>query len=279
MVRHLVPAGLLLAPLPLFAQPCLPCPPVPCQPVFVVPGCAPALGTVVQPKPPTVVPERMDGPKKPQVNADEGRNDHAKPAPAEAKRDEPKKGEPDKIAPVSGAERITPPAVPAVPPKPAPGKSEFDFPIPKAEPTPPAKPKEAEADLPPLGEKLPAQPEPKSGEKPKDAKPSFDFDIPKPAQPTEANKTTVRSSPLADARLTAADVYPRTGPGPKTVVFVNKSGRDVLLTVGGTTTTLPSKTVLTVDAGAKIVWQVGGEAERTETLPADGGGLDVVIRN
>ncbi len=230
----------------------------------------PTNGTVQPTKPPpTVVPERMEPPKKPVNDAPK---DFATPIPVE-----PKKPEPDKIAPVGG-DKIAPPGVPPTPPK-----SDFDFTIPKDNSTPLAKPREADGDLPPLGDKLPPKPEPKKDDKPKDDKPKgeksgFDVEFPKLAQPTEANKTIVRSSPLADERGTVADVYPRTGSGPKQVVFVNKSGRDVLLTVDGKTTTLPTKNVLKIEAGAKIVWQVGGEAERTDSVPAESNGLDVVIR-
>lgn len=331
MVRQLlVPVALAVVLIPDWAaafNPCTPCPPVylpPCPPVgtvivsgpvYTTPGCLPTSGTVAPAEGPTVIPERMEQPKKPQVMAEPPKvmpvkgEEFAAPKPAETtpKPEEvtprsfdrtTKPAESQAITPVAPQpeskkvvdpkpnDRIPSPAVPPAPPtKKDLGKFEFDLPpigeVPTAKPMPeqpkPVDPKPAD----------PKPADPKPAEKPKtpDKLPEFNFDLPKVdsgvAQPVEANKpSTSNSSPLAD-KSAEVDVYPREGkPTVKTrgVTFVNKSARDILLTVDGQTTTLPSKTVLTVDLPAAFKWQIGGEPERSEKVPDGSSGLDVVIR-
>lgn len=314
MVRHLlVPALLAVAvvPLPALAQyyPCV-CPPVYlppcCPPVGVVvvsgpvAGCVPTVGSVVPQKPPTVVPERMEQPKKPEVKAEPSKEIPAKaeePAPKLAdpvfKPVDPKPVEPQplkpilpapdekKVAPpITGSDRIPAPAVPPSPPaKPGLGKMDFDVPplgdVPPPGDAPPAKPQPAEA--------TPADPSKSKAPEKMNKLPEFNFDLPKVdnAQPVEANKKTVaNSSPLADR--TVVDVYPRDGKdvvsATRGVTFVNKSDRDILLTVDGKTTTLPSKTVLKADVPVAFKWQIGGGPERSEKVPDGSPGVDVVIR-
>jgi hypothetical protein len=287
-----------------------PCPPVGTVivsgPVHFPPGCLPTAGTVAPPaQGPQVIPERMEQPKKPQVTADPPKEvpvkaeELATPREAEAtpKQAEPqpmKPAEPLPIKPIApqpeskkvvdpqpGGDRIPSPAVPPSPPvKNDLGK--FDFDLPPLGEVPTSKPVPEQA--------KPAEPKPAAGktaDKPKTPEklPEFNFDLPKAdggvAQPVEANKpSTSNSSPLAD-KTTEVDVYPRDGkPTAKTrgVTFVNKSARDILLTVDGQTTKLPSKTVLAVDLPAAFKWQIGGEAERSEQVPDGSSGLDVVIR-
>lgn len=316
MVRHLLVPALLavaLMPLPARAQyyPCV-CPPVylpPCPPAGVVVvsgpvmmGCVPTTGTVVPPKPPTVVPERMEPPKKPEVKAEPMKEVPAKaeepttpkladpvfepvePKPADPqplKVVPPTRDEPKVVPPATGADRIPAPAVPPSPPAKSDLKT-MDFEVPPLGDVPPAKPQPAEP--------TPVKPEPPkaAADNPKapakmNKLPEFDFDLPKVdnAQPVEANKKTVaNSSPLADR--TVVDVFPRDGKdvvsATRGVTFVNKSDRDILLTVDGKTTTLPSKTVLKADVPAAFKWQIGGGPERSEKVPDGSPGVDVVIR-
>lgn len=322
MLRHLlVPALFAVALVPIAATaqyPCV-CPPVylpPCPPSGVVivsgtvAGCAPTTGTVVPPKPPTVIPERMEQPKKPEVKAEP-----MKEIPAKAEEVEtPKLGDPvfkpvdptpapmkpaDPLPPVNidpkPPERLVVPPTRTEPKVVPPTPRNDTIPAPAVPPTPPAKPGLGKMDfeVPPVGDPPPAKPQPAEGTPAEPAKhkapekmnklPDFNFDLPKVdnAQPVEANKKTVaNSSPVADR--TQVDVYPRDGKdvvsASRGVTFVNKSDRDILLTVDGKTTTLPSKTVLTADVPAAFKWQIGGGPERSEKVPDGSPGVDVVIR-
>lgn len=123
---------------------------------------------------------------------------------------------------------------------------------------------------------IPATPEP--------AKPAADlpqFELP-PLPELAPPKTTAKSSPLnADG---VADVYPVAGPAPadraaaRTVGFVNKSARDVILTVAGRMTTLPRGQYLQLKLPAQFAWQIGGEPARDVTVPDTAPGVDVIIR-
>jgi len=345
MVRQLlVPVLLAVVLIPDWASAFNPCPPPvylqPCQAGYVIVSgpvygrpvgdCVPTAGTVGPQKVPTIIPERMEQPKKPQVMAEPSKEIPAKaeelatPKPAEAspvkapeplpikpitpaeatpikpiepmpvKPAEPKpvepQPEPKKIVPPITSDRIPTPAVPPTPPAKA-DKSKWDFDLPpigelpplKPEPVKPAQPEPAKPELPKI--------DPKTAEKPKtpeklDQIPPFNIELPKVdsgvAQPVEANKpTTSNSSPLANKR-TEVDVFPRDGSNvvsaKRGVTFVNKSARDVSLTIDGQTATLPSKTVLKVDLPAAFKWQIGTEPERSEKVPDGSPGIDVVIR-
>lgn len=303
MVRQLLaPALLAVLLVPDWAaayNPCV-CPPPPCPPAYTLPvvyyvspvGCLPTTGTVA-PAAPTIVPERMEAPKKeePKKEIPAKAEEFATPKPAdpkpepkkeEAKKEEPKKEE--KPLPPLG-EKIPPPSVPPVPPV----KSDLppfdlvppigELPKPMPEKIEPVKPQ------PELPKPLPPITPVKEAPKPPDKLPAFDIDIPKPdlpAQPVEANKPVEsKKVAVASERVSEVDVYARDGKpsGVKRgVSFVNKSARDILLTVDGQTTTLPSKTVLKVDLPAAFKWQIGGEPERTQTVPDGSSGVDVVIR-
>lgn len=320
MVRHLlVPALLAVLCLPDWAtafDPCV-CPP----PAYVSPyppvrgvvvygpvaNCQPVAGTVAPSQPPpTVVPERMEVPKKPQVTADPPKTMPAKaeevvdpkPAPLPVlKPADPKPAEPTPVKPaepmavkpvepkpepkqvVPPTERIQTPPVPPAPPATKPELGKLDFEIPPIGDVPLAKPQPAEE---------PKKPSAKASETPNTPEklPEFNFDLPKVeggmAQPVEANKKTVaNSSPLSD-KPAEVDVFPRDGKDVLTakrgVTFVNKSARDILLTVDGRTLTLPSKTVMTAELPATFKWQIGGEPERSEKVPDGSPGIDVVIR-
>jgi hypothetical protein len=308
MVRQLlVPALLALLLVPDWAaayNPCV-CPPPPCQPVVIygppVVCCPPTTGAVA-PAGPTIVPERMAAPKKQPAEAEPKKEvpakaeEYAAPKPAdpkpepkkeEAKKEEPRKEEPkkeEKPLPPLG-DKIPAPSVPPVPPV----KSDLppfdlvppigDLPRPSPEKDEPVKPQpETPKPLPPITPM-------KEAPKPPDKLPAFDIDLPKPdlpAQPVEANKP-VESKKVAvgGERVSEVDVYARDGKptgAKRGVTFVNKSARDILLTVDGQTTTLPSKTVLTVDLPASFKWQIGAEPEREQTVPSGSSGVDVVIR-
>lgn len=344
MVRQLlVPVFLAVILVPDWASAVNPCsPPVylpPCQPGYVIVSgpvyarpvgdCVPTAGTVGPPKAPTVVPERMEPPKKPEVKFESSREIPAKaeelatpkaaeaspvktpeplpikpvvpmpmkptePAPAKPAEAKPVEPQPEakKVVPPIGNDRIPSPTVPPAPPAKAnPGEWNFDVPpigelppakleLVKPEPTKPAQPEPAKPE--------PPKADPKSAEKPKATEPlpPFNIDLPKVeanvAQPVEANKpTTANSSPLAN-KLTEVEVFPREGSDAVTarrgVSFVNKSARDVQLTINGQTTTVPSKNVLRVEVPAAFKWQIGTEPERSEKVPDGVPGIDVVIR-
>lgn len=315
MVRHLlVPALLAVLILPDWAtafDPCVCPPPVVtyCPPVrgIVVYGpvvnCVPTAGTVAPTQGPTIVPERMEPPKKPQVAAEPPKTvpvkaeepEAPKPAPLPAvKFEEAKPAEPMPVKPVepkadpkqvvppkTDSDRIPVPAVPPAPPATKPDLGKLDFDIPPIGDVPLAKPQPAPSDAP----KTPAA-KPSDAPKTPEKLPEFNFDLPKVdggmAQPVEANKKTVaNSSPLSD-KPAEVDVYTRDGKNVLTakrgVTFVNKSARDILLTVDGQTVTLPSKTVMTAELPAAFKWQIGGEPERSEKVPDGSPGVDVVIR-
>jgi hypothetical protein len=321
MVRQLlIPALLAVLCAPDWAtafDPCVCPPPVyvsPCPPVrgVVVYGpvvnCQPVAGTVAPTQGPTIVPERMEQPKKPQVTADPPKmmpvkaEEPVAPKPAPLpifKPEEPKPTEPMAVKPVEPmpvkpiepkpeskqvvppTERIQTPAVPPAPPATKPDLGKLDFDIPPIGDVPLAKPQPAPSDTPKTPAAKPTE-TPKTPEK----LPEFKFDLPKAeggmAQPVEANKKTVaNSSPLSD-KVAEVEVFPRDGSNvvaaKRGVTFVNKSARDILLTVDGRTVTLPSKTVMTADLPAAFKWQIGGEPERSEKVPDGSPGIDVVIR-
>jgi hypothetical protein len=229
----------------------------PCPPMFLTPmvACPPVTPA---PRGPTVVPERMAD-TKPPVTA-------APPAVPKAA--------PSVIRQAGNEERLPPmpvpipvPPRPVVDPQPAPPKMSVELAPPKAI--------IEESDKP---DSLPAFSLPaKEKESPTDL-PKFDL----PPLPPLAPPTTAKSSPLnADA---VADVYPVAGPAPadraatRSVSFVNKSSRDVILTVAGKMTTLPSGQYLQVTLPATFAWQIGGEKERHVTVPDTAPGVDVVLR-
>lgn len=276
------------------------CPPVYTPPVACLPAgpfAGPSAGPTPAPRGPIVVPERM-----PEGKQSTGTNLES--------RAEPKAAP---IRPVSAEERTPsqPPApmpipVPSVPARP------LGEPIPRAttelappkaateetqKPAVPAVPAAPLPDFPPLGldkPEPPKSPEPVKVEpaKPEQAKPKATdplptFELPPlpplaPAQPVSSEKPTVaKSSPLnADP---VADVYPTAGTiadraAKRSVGFINKSGRDLLLTVEGKTTTLPAGQYLRVDLPATFTWQLGGDKERAVTVPDTAPGVSVVIR-
>lgn len=262
------------------------CPPVYAPPVTYLP-------TTPAPKGPRVIPERMPEPK---------------PVPPAATRAEPKEIELSPIRPASAEERSQPVPgpmpipIPSVPPRPfgepIQRSSAVDFAPPKAAgeeaQKPPVKPLPL-PEFPPLGLDKPAElpkavdPIKVAPAKPTESKsdPLPTFELPPlpplaPAQPISSEKPTVaKSSPLnADA---VAEVYPTAGSltdrdAKRSVGFINKSNRDIVLTVEGKTTTLPRGQYLQLDLPAKFAWQIGGEKEREVTVPDAAPGVSVVIR-
>ena len=247
-------------------------PPVYLPPAVACPPVTPA------PKGPTVIPERMAEPR-----AVEPKTSTPKVMSADAKTDP--KPAPSVIRTVGNEERLPPMPIPVPPrpvaePQPSLPKMTLDLAPPKAiieeSQKPAVKP-----------DPLPSFPLPGKDKEPKaDPLPAFDLPPlpplapPQPAAPDAP--TTAKSSPLnADA---AADVYPVSGPAPadraakRSVGFVNKSGRDVVLTVAGKLTTLPAGHALQMTLPAKFAWQIGGEKERHVTVPDAARGVDVVIR-
>lgn len=314
MARHLLaPAAVLFAAGIASAQYPVYCPPpyhpplpvvVCCPPVACVP-CPPAVGvvgsatpkTTGEPKAPQIVPERMpekDQPKK-ETKADPpaAPREFATPKPAEP-TPEPKSESKSDVTPAGGTVPPIPIPTPAVPMTPKPKEPEpaaakpalpaFEFTPPPAE-LPKAKDTVPPLPIPPAKTDAPKAEEKVGAPGPL---PAFDIDFPKPApaQPVEANKPVVaKSSPLSGGgREVTVDVYPVDGPAPvspaakRTIGFINKSDRDLLLTIDGKMVTLPSKNVLRAELPAAVRWQVGGGEERDLTVPPTAPGVDVVIR-
>lgn len=258
--------------------------PVYLPPVQACPPASPA------PRGPQVIPERMAEPKS-TTKAEE-----TKPAPAAPTA-------PTAIRTIGNEERLPPMPVPLQPTtdrQPTAARPTTDLATPKAATEESHRPAVKPDPLPafpdlgkpadPKADRLPAFPDLSKPTDPKaDRLPAFD-DLPPlpplapplPAASELPAKTTVKSSPLnADG---VAGVYPLAGPRPavqtskRSVGFVNKSERDLLLTVGGKTTTLPSGHYLRLDLPPTFIWQIGGEKEREITVPTDAPGVDVVIR-
>jgi hypothetical protein len=275
--------------------------PAPCPPQFLPPPvavclpvvCCPvaAAPTTTAPGTPTIVPERMQGqpkvdPKK-DVKADPPAGGFA--APVAVESPERKPAPPAEVTPAAATTEkgnIPPAAVPMIPKASDPPKPKDD--LPKFELPPLQEPPKQPGTLPPLDLPVKADDQPKGdAPKPSAGLPAFEVTFPKGdgvAQPVEANKSSVsKASPLRDERRPVVDVYPVAGPPPaasalRAVGFVNKSDRDVLLTVNGKMTTLPAKNVLRADLPATFKWQIGGEPEREQRVPAAAPGVDVVIR-
>ncbi len=275
----------------------------PVLPVYWLPCCPPATATV---KPasdtPTVVPERMDPPK-----VDEPKPNMA--TPREAQSPEKPKLQPanPEIPPLTIPKQELPvepkPETPAPQPQPKPATPEpapklpgFELPvIPEKKPKSPGAdlqlPEPPTATLPKLelpGLELPNQNapiKPVAAELP--ALPKLELpglDSPA-AQPVEAKKQIVNASPLsAKANAGQYDIFPVEGEAPKSptapraIGFVNKSERDILLTVEGQSVVLPAKTIIRTPLPPKFTWQLGGDTEHTEIVPSQASGLDIVIR-
>lgn len=313
VVYNYAPAPVVYAPVtypapPVFAGACV-SGPVYSEPVVIGPvvGCPPAAPT---PKGPTVVPERMPEGKQSVGPPAEPRAEPKATGPSPVR---PVSGEERTPA---APQPIPIPSVPSRPlGEPLPRATGVEFAPPKAatgeSQKPPAKPL-ALPDFPPLGlEKpgeLPKGPEPTktdpakveplkpepvkpepakpvTSDKPKDPLPTFELPpLPPlaPAQPVSSEKPTeVKSSPLnADP---VADIYPAAGTvtdpvAKRSIGFINKSERDVMLTVAGKLVALPRGQFLRLDLPATFTWQIRGEQEREVTVPDTAPGVSVVIR-
>jgi hypothetical protein len=62
------------------------------------------------------------------------------------------------------------------------------------------------------------------------------------------------------------------------VGFWNVTGRDVTLTVDGRPRLLPRNRSVTLDLSRRFTWHIDREAPRTEQVPADRPGLEIVLR-
>jgi len=226
---------------PLFA------PPPPCQPVRVLPACPPPVHYYYLQTPtlapPTVKPEP------------------AKPAVPKAEVEPP-----PTIRPVvASPEPANPPTIP-------PTNLKFDpIPVPSAVPSP-AIPSPA---LPPA---IPGVP---------DFKPAEGQKVPPIVPPLsipDLTSSTSKSSPLTGRTKAAVDVYPVDGAAPvslealRKVVFFNHADREVKLTLGGKTVTVPRKHSVTAEVPVEFVWRLDEEADRTTKIPVEAPGVDIVIR-
>lgn len=279
--------------------------PIVSAPLVACPPASPA------PKGPTVIPERMAEPKQTTGTTDPRAEPKAAGpspiSPVSAEERQPQQPPAPAPTPISIPPSPMPIPITSVPPRPV------SEPIPRATELAPPKAAIEEAqkpplkpltlpDFPPLGldKPEPAKPEPgpvkpepmklepakpATTDKPKDPLPAFELPpLPPlaPAAPVSSEKPTeVKSSPLNEAVV--VDVYPTAGTladraAKRSVGFINKSGRDILLTVDGKITTLPSGQYLRVDLPAKFTWQLGGEKEREVVVPDAAPGVSVVIR-
>jgi hypothetical protein len=321
----MVPCATALVLLPSLGNAQAPCAPVvyyhPCTPVVYYPSvmvaqpvylgslpygdCPPALATVA-PTQPTIVPERMAAPKKPDEKKPEEKKsvkvdpplEFSKPREAESspmvkpaaatKEKEPVK-EPAKEDKIPALDLPTKPTPKPVEKPSEPKKTELpafelpslpDAPTPKK--TPDTLPKIDSTALP-----IPMTVKPQDTPKNDLALPSFDIPLPmgEPAKQVEANKTSVsKASPIAAERESRFDLFPVDGAAPasptakRLIGFINKSAKDVLLTVDGQSVVLPAKTVIRAELPAKFTWQLGTDDERKETVGNTSPGLDIVIR-
>jgi hypothetical protein len=253
--------------------------PVFCPPLMFTPptGCLIPVEPEVSPRTPTIIPERMPeqpktDPKKLSAQPEPPNAGFATPVAAETPDPKPN------FSPLQNTtEKIPPPAVPKTTDLPK-------FALPAA-----SEPAKQPSSLPALDIPPPKVDAAKPNQTPKTpgTLPTFNMVFPNSevAQPVEANKPSVsRSSPLTEKRTTVADVYAVAGSVPvsntstRAVGFVNKSNRDLLLTINGKIVTLPTKNVLRAELPASFRWQVGDEDERTVTVPPSAPGVDIVIR-
>ena len=267
--------------------------------------CPPAVATV-GPSQPTIVPERMAPAKKP----DEKKREEKKPEEKKSVKVEPplefskpreaeaspmvkpaaatKEKEPVKEEKIPALDLPTKPVPKPVEKPIEPKKMELpafelptlpDAPAPKS---PGTLPKIDSTALP-----IPMTVKPQDTPKNDLALPSFEIPLPvgEPAKQVEANKTSVsKASPIAAERDSRFDLFPVDGAAPasptakRLVGFINKSAKDVLLTVDGQSVVLPAKTLIRAELPAKFTWQLGTDDERKETVGSTSPGLDIVIR-
>ena len=278
--------------------------------------CPPAVATVA-PTQPTIVPERMAEPKKPEEKKPEEKKsvkveptlEFSKPREAEAsplvkpvgnKEKEPMK-EPAKEEKIPALDIPTKPVAKPVEKSveklPEPKKMDlpsFDFAPPVLPVTPGPKPPESlpkiDSSALPIPMTVKPQDTPKAAVPPVKSDvnlPSFDIPLPmgEPAKQVEANKTSVsKASPIAAERESRFDVFPVDGAAPasptakRQIGFINKSARDVLLTVDGQSVVLPASMAIRTELPAKFTWQLGTDDERKEAVGNTCPGLDIVIR-
>ena len=254
------------------------------SPIFLQ-GCTPVLGEIASPaEKPKLVPDKM--PTTPKVQEEKAPDEKKPPLTADVKVPPSDLAKPRPVnvdvKPATGRGDSLVPGQ-SLPTKPVKDElSGFELTIPIAPVVKPKDdPKPEPAKIPPI--ELPNYKD-KPAAKPGEELPAFDIPLPM-AQPVEAEKRSVsKSSPLAAERASTVDVYPVDGAAPssptakRAIGFINKSGRDLLLTIDGRSVILPAKNVLRTDLTATFKWQIGGEQERSESVPMASPGLDIVIR-
>jgi len=288
-----------LFPVVSFAQyPCyrpvyvVPCGPVTYAPRFVVAqpiavgtvDCAPGVAIVGTPaEAPKPVPKVMDAPKKQEPKIEEKKGAAA--LPLSTPLSQPREAE-GVITPAASLAPRDTPTIPAMqlPLAPAPAPAPVKLETPKKDVLP-----DINGDLPPLEFVLPKlldQAKPDAAAKPTRPEiPTFEIPLPM-SQPVEANKKQVtQASPLNAERNNRVDIYTVEGEAPssptakRVVGFINKSARDVLLTVDGQSVVLPAKNLIRAELPASFTWQIGGEAAKSQVIGSTVAGLDIVIRN
>ncbi len=268
--------------------------------------CPPAVATVA-PAQPMIVPERMAVPKKPDEKKPEEKKsvkvdpplEFSKPREAEAspmvKPAANKVKEPMKEEKIPALDLPSKPVTKPEDPKKLDLPS-FDFTPPSLPVTPAPKSPESLPNIDstalPIPKTIKPQDTPKLEVPPTKGNgdlnlPSFEIPLPmgEPAKQVEANKTSIsKASPLAAERESRFDVFPVDGAAPSSpaakrmIGFINKSARDVLLTVDGQSVVLPAKTLIRAELPAKFTWQIGTDDERKEAVGNTSPGIDIVIR-
>jgi hypothetical protein len=102
----------------------------------------------------------------------------------------------------------------------------------------------------------------------------------KPApNPKVQSKTATPGGPhVSESRSTVAAKMKAATAGRHRVGFWNLTGKDVTLTVDGQTQRLPRDRAVTLELGPQFVWQIDQQPPRTERVPDNLPGHEVVIR-
>ncbi len=114
--------------------------------------------------------------------------------------------------------------------------------------------------------------------------PLMPWALPTPAPPsgTEAPLPKQRGVPeILESRAPAAADSLRSSDstsGSCNVGFWNVTGRDVSLTVGGTTRSLPKNRALTLSLPRQFQWQIEGRPPHQESVPAGQNVYEVILR-
>lgn len=99
--------------------------------------------------------------------------------------------------------------------------------------------------------------------------------------PTSPADSTSFARPPVGGRPLRVDVFPvaRSADGAKSIGFFNTTDRELTGSIGGEAFRLPAGHWLTAEvAGGDFTWRFAGEPERTTTVPAGAGGVELIVR-